>query len=110
MPRLTAENRKSWILATMTGSLSMITIAETVVSVALPTLDKLEYASLVPGYVMAGLGLATVMTPASTGATNTAPAAPRGQASGGCRRCAKLEGRSGWRSSALPWRVCSTIG
>jgi hypothetical protein len=45
-------------------------------------LDKLEYAWLVPGYVVAGLGLALVMTPASTDAMNAAPAAVRGQASG----------------------------
>ena len=40
VPRLTAENRKWWILVTMTGSLSMILIDETVVSVALPTIQK----------------------------------------------------------------------
>jgi EmrB/QacA subfamily drug resistance transporter len=40
MPRLTAENRKWWILATMTGSLSMILLDETVVGVALPTIQR----------------------------------------------------------------------
>ena len=40
MPRLTAENRKWWILATMTGSLSMVLLDETVVSVALPTIQR----------------------------------------------------------------------
>ena len=40
MPRITAENRKWWILVTMTGSLSMILIDETVVSVALPTIQR----------------------------------------------------------------------
>lgn len=40
MPRLTAENRKWWILATMTGSLSMLLIDETVIGVALPTIQS----------------------------------------------------------------------
>lgn len=40
MPRLKAENRKWWILATMTGALSMILIDETVVGVALPTIQR----------------------------------------------------------------------
>ena len=40
MPRLTAENRKWWILATMTGSLSMVLLDETVVGVALPTIQR----------------------------------------------------------------------
>jgi EmrB/QacA subfamily drug resistance transporter len=40
VPRLTAENRKWWILVTMTGALSMILIDETVVSVALPTIER----------------------------------------------------------------------
>ena len=39
-PRITAANRKWWILATMTGSLSMVLIDETVVSVALPTIQR----------------------------------------------------------------------
>lgn len=40
MPRLTDQNRKWWILVTMTGALSMILIDETVVSVALPTIER----------------------------------------------------------------------
>jgi MFS family permease len=40
LPRPTAANRKWWILATMTGSLSMVLIDETVVSVALPTIQR----------------------------------------------------------------------
>jgi EmrB/QacA subfamily drug resistance transporter len=40
MPRLTAQNRKWWILATMTGSLSMVLLDETVVGVALPTIQR----------------------------------------------------------------------
>jgi MFS family permease len=40
MPRLSADNRKWWILATMTGSLSMILLDETVVGVALPTIQR----------------------------------------------------------------------
>jgi EmrB/QacA subfamily drug resistance transporter len=41
MPRLTLTdaNRRWWVLATMTGSLSMILIDQTVVAVALPTLQ-----------------------------------------------------------------------
>jgi EmrB/QacA subfamily drug resistance transporter len=42
MPRLalTDSNRRWWLLATMTGSLSMILIDQTVVSVALPTIQR----------------------------------------------------------------------
>jgi EmrB/QacA subfamily drug resistance transporter len=40
VPRLTEENRRWWLLATMTGSLSMILIDQTVVSVALPTMQR----------------------------------------------------------------------
>ena len=40
MVRLTVENRKWWILATMTGALSMVLIDETVVSVALPAIQR----------------------------------------------------------------------
>jgi EmrB/QacA subfamily drug resistance transporter len=40
MIRLTTGNRKWWILATMTGALSMVLIDETVVSVALPTIQR----------------------------------------------------------------------
>ena len=39
LPRITSDNRRWWILATMTGSLSMIMIDQTVVSVALPTMQ-----------------------------------------------------------------------
>lgn len=45
-------------------------------------LGKLQYAWLLPAYVAAGIGLALVITPASTDAMNTAPAALRNQASG----------------------------
>jgi EmrB/QacA subfamily drug resistance transporter len=45
-------------------------------------LDQLAYGWLVPAYLLAGVGLALVMTPASTDAMNTAPAALRGEASG----------------------------
>jgi EmrB/QacA subfamily drug resistance transporter len=40
MARLTAENRHWWILATMTGAVSMVLIDETVVSVALPAIQR----------------------------------------------------------------------
>jgi EmrB/QacA subfamily drug resistance transporter len=40
MVRPTAGNRKWWILATMTGALSMVLIDETAVSVALPTIQR----------------------------------------------------------------------
>ena len=40
MVRLTAENRKWWILATMTGAVSMLFLNETVVSVALPAIQR----------------------------------------------------------------------
>ena len=36
MARLTSGNRQRWILATMTGAMSMVLIDETVVGVALP--------------------------------------------------------------------------
>lgn len=38
--RITEENRRWWILITMTGSLSMMLIDQTVVSVALPTMQR----------------------------------------------------------------------
>ena len=38
--RITDENRRWWVLGTMTGSLSMILIDQTVVSVALPTIQR----------------------------------------------------------------------
>ena len=40
MPHITDENRRWWILITMTGSLSMILIDQTVVSVALPSIQR----------------------------------------------------------------------
>src|SRR3954469_5445722 len=40
MAAITAENRKWWVLATMTLALSMILIDQTVVSVALPTIQR----------------------------------------------------------------------
>jgi EmrB/QacA subfamily drug resistance transporter len=40
MVRLTTGTRKWWILATMTGALSMVLIDETAVSVALPTIQR----------------------------------------------------------------------
>jgi EmrB/QacA subfamily drug resistance transporter len=40
MVRLTAENRRWWILTTMTGALAMVLIDETVVSVALPAIQR----------------------------------------------------------------------
>jgi hypothetical protein len=45
-------------------------------------LDELSYAWIVPGYVVLGVGLALVMTPASTDAMNVADPELRGQASG----------------------------
>ena len=44
-------------------------------------LDEQDYALLVPGYLLMGVGLALVMSPASTDVMNAAPAAP-GEASG----------------------------
>jgi EmrB/QacA subfamily drug resistance transporter len=40
LPRISDANRKWWILVAMTGSLSMILIDETVVGVALPTIQR----------------------------------------------------------------------
>lgn len=40
MAAITAENRKWWVLGTMTLALSMILIDQTVVSVALPTIQR----------------------------------------------------------------------
>jgi EmrB/QacA subfamily drug resistance transporter len=45
-------------------------------------LDEQDYAVLVPGYLLMGVGLALVMSPASTDVMNAAPAALRGEASG----------------------------
>src|SRR5215813_12687339 len=39
-PAGTQSSRRWWVLATMTGALSMIMIDQTVVSVALPTMQK----------------------------------------------------------------------
>ena len=40
LPRITEQNRRWWILANMTGALSMMMIDATVVSVALPTIQE----------------------------------------------------------------------
>ena len=40
VPRITQFNRRWWVLGTMAGSLSMIMIDQTVVSVALPTMHR----------------------------------------------------------------------
>jgi EmrB/QacA subfamily drug resistance transporter len=40
VPKLTDANRRWWVLVTMTGALSMILIDQTVVSVALPTIQR----------------------------------------------------------------------
>ena len=40
LPGMTETNRRWWVLATMAGSLSMIMIDQTVVSVALPTMHR----------------------------------------------------------------------
>jgi len=45
-------------------------------------LGTLTYAWLLPAYVLTGIGIALVMTPALTDAMNAAPAAQRGQAQG----------------------------
>lgn len=45
-------------------------------------LDQLDYAWLVPGYVLMGVGLALMITPTTTDALNAADPALRGQASG----------------------------
>src|SRR5262245_5417172 len=39
LPAVTPSSRRWWVLATMTGALSMILIDQTVVSVALPTME-----------------------------------------------------------------------
>lgn len=58
-------------------------------------LGTLEYAWLLPGYVIAGSGIALVMTPASTDAMNTAPPALRGQAQGVMQTLRKAAGTIG---------------
>src|ERR1700753_1895990 len=40
LPAQAASSRRWWVLATMTGALSMIMIDQTVVSVALPTMQR----------------------------------------------------------------------
>jgi EmrB/QacA subfamily drug resistance transporter len=40
MLRITSSNRRWWVLATMTGSLSMIMIDQTIVGVALPSMQR----------------------------------------------------------------------
>jgi MFS family permease len=58
-------------------------------------LGKLEYAWLVPAYVVGGAGLALVMTPASTDAMNVAPAGLRAEASGVIQTLRQLGGTVG---------------
>jgi hypothetical protein len=42
MLRVTENNRKWWVLGAMTGSLSMILLDQTVVSVALPSIQRVK--------------------------------------------------------------------
>jgi EmrB/QacA subfamily drug resistance transporter len=58
-------------------------------------LDQLSYAWVVPGYVVLGVGLALVMTPASTDTMNAADPALRGQASGGMQTMRQVGGTVG---------------
>jgi len=69
-------------------------------------LDEFAYGWMVPAYVVAGIGLALVMAPASTDGMNAAPSAYRGEASGSCRPCARWEGRWASPSWARWWRPC----
>ena len=58
-------------------------------------LGTLTYGWLLPGYVLTGIGIALVMTPASTDAMNTAPAAQRGQAQGATQTLRQVGGTVG---------------
>jgi EmrB/QacA subfamily drug resistance transporter len=58
-------------------------------------LGRLSYGWLLPGYVFIGTGIALVMTPASTDAMNTTPAAQRGQAQGVTQTLRQVGGTSG---------------
>ena len=69
-------------------------------------LDQLAYGWLVPGYVVAGVGLAMVMTPASTDAMNSAPARYRGEASGVMQTVRQVGGTIGL---AIMGTVAATV-
>ena len=69
-------------------------------------LDQLDYWWLVPAYIVSGLGLALVMTPASTDAMNTAPSALRGEASGVMQTMRQVGGTVGL---AIMGTVAATI-
>lgn len=68
------------------GPRAPVAIGALLVAVALgwnaAMLDQLSYAWIVPGYVVMGIGLALIMTAASTDAMNAADPQLRGQASG----------------------------
>ena len=68
------------------GPRGLVAVGATCIGAALIwlglVLDQFAYGWMVAPYVLAGVGLALVMTPASTDAMNTAPAAYRGEASG----------------------------
>jgi EmrB/QacA subfamily drug resistance transporter len=69
-------------------------------------LDQLDYWWLVPAYIVSGLGLALVMTPASTDAMNAAPSALRGEASGVMQTMRQVGGTVGL---AIMGTVAATI-
>jgi hypothetical protein len=69
-------------------------------------LDQLDYWWLVPAYIVSGLGLALVMTPASTDAMNAAPSALRGEASGVIQTMRQVGGTVGL---AIMGTVAATI-
>lgn len=58
-------------------------------------LDKESYAWLLPGYLAMGIGLAAVMTPASTDCMNAAPPRLRGEASGVMQTVRQIAGTVG---------------
>jgi MFS family permease len=58
-------------------------------------LHKVSYGWLWPGYVLLGVGIGLVMTPANTDALNTAPAALRGSASGVVQAVRQIGGTVG---------------
>jgi MFS family permease len=85
------------VLVAMTGSLSMVMIDQTVVSVALPSMQRdldlsqtgIQWvvnayilALMIPGMVVLGVGLGFVMTPRTADALSRAPQALRSSASG----------------------------
>ena len=55
----------------------------------------LSYPELLPGYVLIGIGIALIMTPANTDAMNSAPGALRGQASGVVQTMRQIGGAVG---------------